>query len=99
MYALSSFSPTTPVTYATQLQRLTSIFWPNPSSSPFFTPFVICNKIKAQTQLDVDRFRLEKIKKRIIECLVRVCLKELNVDKEAREAAEEPAKNLTPLSL
>jgi len=57
MYSLSL---TTPITYAMQLQWLTSIFWPNPSSSPFFTPFIIRNKIKALTQLDADRFRLEK---------------------------------------
>jgi len=39
-----------------------------------------------------------KIKKQLIECPVIVHLKELNVDKEAREAAEKPAKNLTPHS-
>jgi len=59
MYAFSSFSSITPVTYAMQLKWLTSIPWPNLSSSPFFTPFVIRDKIKVQTQLDADRFRLE----------------------------------------
>jgi len=58
--------------------------WPNSSSPPFFTPFVTRDKIKAQTQLDAD---LDKMKKRLIECLVVVVLK----DKEAREAAEKPA--------
>jgi len=53
---------------------------------------------KARTQLDADHFGLEKIKKRLIEYLAVVRLKELNADKEAREAAaitavaEEPAK-------
>jgi len=65
-------------------------FWPNPSSSPFFTPFVTRDKIKAQTQLDADRFRLEKNKETAMPCSSR--LKALNVDKEAREAAKKPAK-------
>jgi len=53
------FSSTIPVTYAMQLEWLTLIFWSIPLLS-FFTPFVICDKIKAQTQLDADRSRLEK---------------------------------------
>jgi len=59
MYAFSSFSSITPVTYAMQLEWLTSIPWLNLSSSPFFTPFVIRDKMKVRTQLDADRFRLE----------------------------------------
>ena len=53
LHALSSFSSTTPVTYAMQFEWLTSISWPNPSSSSFFTR----DKIKAQTQLDANRFQ------------------------------------------
>jgi len=68
------FSSTIPVTYAMQLEFLTPNFWSNPLSS-FFTPFVICDKIKAQTQLDADRSRLEKMEKQIIEYLVVVHLK------------------------
>ena len=33
----------------------------------FFTPFIIRNKMKAQTQLDAN---LDKMKKWLIECLV-----------------------------
>jgi len=68
------FSSTIPVTYAMQLEFLTPNFWSNPLSS-FFTPFVLCDKIKAQTQLDADRSRLEKMEKRIIEYLVVAHLK------------------------
>jgi len=42
-----------------QLKWLTSIPWPNLSSSLFFTPFVIRDKIKVQTQLDAAQFCLE----------------------------------------
>lgn len=41
----------------------------------------------ARTQLDADHFGLEKIKKRLIEFLAVVRLKELNAEKEAAEAA------------
>jgi len=56
MYTLSSFSLKTPVIYTMQFEWLTSISWPKPSS-PFFSPFVIRDKIKAQAQLDANRFR------------------------------------------
>jgi len=39
-----------------QFEWLTSISWPNPSSSTFFSPFVIRDKIKAQAQHDANRF-------------------------------------------
>jgi len=39
----------------------------------------------ARTQLDADHFRWEKIKKRLIEYLVVVRLKELNADHEIAE--------------
>jgi len=68
------FSSTIPVTYTMQLEFLTPNFWSNPLSS-FFTPFVLCNKIKAQTQLDADHSRLEKMEKRIIEYLIVAYLK------------------------
>ena len=74
-----------------QLEWLTSVPWPNSSTSSFSTPsYVIRDKMfltKARTQLDADHFGLEKIKKRLIEYLAVVRLKELNADKEAREAA------------
>ena len=67
MYVLSSFSSTAPVIYAMQLKGLTSIPWPN-SSSLLLISFVIHDTShKAQTQLDGDRFGLDKIKKWPIE--------------------------------
>ena len=91
-----------------QLEWLTSIPWPNSSTSSSSTPSsAIRDKMfltKARTQLDADHFGLEKIKKRLIEYLAVVRLKELNADKEAREAAaitavaEEPAKQAEPVA-
>ena len=56
LHALSSFPSTNPVTYAMQFEWPTSISWPNPSSSTFFSPFIIRDKIKAQAQLNANRF-------------------------------------------
>jgi len=47
---------------------------------------VIHDKIKAQTQHDANRFRLEKNEETDNECFVVVRLKELSVDKEAQKA-------------
>lgn len=61
---------------------------------------------KARTQLDADHFGLEKIKKRLIEYLAVVRLKELSTDKEAQEAgaitaateeAAKQAETVTPI--
>jgi ATP-dependent Lon protease len=41
----------------------------------------------ARAQLDVDHFGLEKIKKRLIEYLAVVRLKEMNAEREAKEIA------------
>ncbi|KAF5353538.1 hypothetical protein D9756_008013 [Leucocoprinus leucothites] len=81
------------------LEWLTSIPWPNPSS-PATPSSAIRDKAfltNARAQLDADHFGLEKIKKRLIEYLAVVRLKEINAEKEAREtealaAAEEAAK-------
>lgn len=53
---------------------------------------------RARDQLDADHYGLDKIKKRLIEYLAVVRLKEINAEREAREAetlaaAEEAAKN------
>jgi len=58
LHALSSFSSKTPVTCAMQFEWLTLISWLNPSSSPFISPFVFRDKIKAQAQHDANRFCL-----------------------------------------
>ena len=47
---------------------------------------MIHDKIKAQTQHDANRFRLEKNEETDNECFVVVRLKELSVDKEAQKA-------------
>jgi len=60
-------------------------------------PFVICDKIKARTQLDVDRFHLTK---RLIECLVSVRPKELAAEKPAQQpeilSMHKPVPRTTP---
>jgi ATP-dependent Lon protease len=85
-----------------QLEWLTSIPWPNsapiPSTSNEVSAFQIQPQLKdrsflqaARVQLDSDHFGLEKIKKRLIEYLAVVRLKELNWEREElaeRRAAE-----------
>ncbi|KAF9442272.1 ATP-dependent protease La [Macrolepiota fuliginosa MF-IS2] len=81
------------------LEWLTSVPWPGsasiaPTTSSIKDKAFLTN---ARAQLDADHFGLEKIKKRLIEYLAVVRLKELNAEKEAREveavaAAEEAAK-------
>ncbi|EKM75409.1 hypothetical protein AGABI1DRAFT_80018 [Agaricus bisporus var. burnettii JB137-S8] len=80
------------------LDWLTSVPWSN-------TPVQVNGGIKdkaflqkARDQLDADHFGLDKIKKRLIEYLAVVRLKEINAERETREAealasAEEAAKN------
>ncbi|EDR09375.1 uncharacterized protein LACBIDRAFT_326126 [Laccaria bicolor S238N-H82] len=79
------------------LEWLTSIPWPNsthispaPDSSQLqlkTRPFLAA----ARAQLDADHFGLEKIKKRLIEYLAVVRLKELNAEREAKELAVKEA--------
>ena len=73
MYALSSFFIDNSINCAARVTI--SILWPD-SIIPFSTPSsVIHDKI--------DHFGLNEIKKRLIEYLTAVRLKELNADKEA----------------
>ncbi|KAG6840496.1 hypothetical protein C0991_006326 [Blastosporella zonata] len=71
------------------LEWLSSIPWPN--STPLGSEAQIPQPIKdktfltaARAQLDADHFGLEKIKKRLIEYLAVVRLKELNAERDAR---------------
>ncbi|EAU87743.2 ATP-dependent protease La [Coprinopsis cinerea okayama7 len=77
----------------TYLEWLTSIPWPNsttlPSTSATTSTSVTTLDLKdrgfldnARAQLDADHFGLEKIKKRLIEYLAVVRLKEMNAEKE-----------------
>ncbi|KAF9468324.1 Lon protease C-terminal proteolytic domain-containing protein [Collybia nuda] len=74
------------------LEWLTSVPWPNSnpilSASSIPQPQQVRDKTfltAARTQLDADHFGLEKIKKRLIEYLAVVRLKEMNAEKEVRE--------------
>lgn len=86
-----------------QLEWLTSVPWPNSSpTSNEVSALHVQPQLKdrsflqaARVQLDSDHFGLEKIKKRLIEYLAVVRLKELNGEREAlaeRRAAEEDKK-------
>jgi ATP-dependent Lon protease len=87
-----------------KLEWLTSVPWPNsaPTSNEVSAlqvqPQLIKNRSflqAARVQLDSDHFGLEKIKKRLIEYLAVVRLKELNGEREAlaeRNAAEDNMK-------
>ncbi|KAJ2920667.1 hypothetical protein H1R20_g16428, partial [Candolleomyces eurysporus] len=81
----------------TYLEWLTSIPWPN--SAPLSPSSASTSDLKdrsflknARSQLDSDHFGLEKIKKRLIEYLAVVRLKELNNEKEqqTQEQNSEP---------
>jgi ATP-dependent Lon protease len=81
-----------------QLEWLTSVPWPNSTPIPSTSNEVsaIQPQLKdrsflqaARVQLDSDHFGLEKIKKRLIEHLAVVRLKELNAERE--ELAEQRA--------
>mgnify|MGYP001199840330 CR=1 FL=1 len=90
----------------TYLEWLTSIPWPNSTSSPAITPAPATMSssssvdlkdrtflTNARAQLDADHFGLEKIKKRLIEYLAVVRLKEMNLEREKEvEAAPAPDK-------
>ncbi|TFK36507.1 ATP-dependent protease La [Crucibulum laeve] len=72
------------------LEWLTAIPWPNSSPLPGSTPRTEANPThaksfltNARSQLDADHFGLEKIKKRLIEYLAVVRLKEMNAEREA----------------
>lgn len=73
-----------------QLEWLTSVPWPNSVPSPTDDAGLPHLKDRsfltaARTQLDADHFGLEKIKKRLIEYLAVVRLKELNAERETLE--------------
>ncbi|KJA17866.1 hypothetical protein HYPSUDRAFT_45862 [Hypholoma sublateritium FD-334 SS-4] len=72
------------------LEWLTSVPWPNSVPSPTDDAGLPHLKDRsfltaARTQLDADHFGLEKIKKRLIEYLAVVRLKELNAERETLE--------------
>ena len=85
-----------------QLEWLTSVPWPNSSLTSnevsVQPQLLVKNKSflqAARVQLDSDHFGLEKIKKRLIEYLAVVRLKELNGEREAlaeRNTAEDNKK-------
>ncbi|KAF8968849.1 Lon protease C-terminal proteolytic domain-containing protein [Flammula alnicola] len=74
------------------LEWLTSVPWPNSAQLPTNGPSSSASTVPqlkdrsflaaARTQLDADHFGLEKIKKRLIEYLAVVRLKELNAERE-----------------
>ncbi|KAF7309696.1 Lon protease-like protein [Mycena indigotica] len=69
------------------LEWLTAIPWSNSTSE---TPRAITDRsflTAAREQLDADHFGLEKIKKRLIEYLAVVRLKEMNAERERQAAA------------
>lgn len=95
-----SFQPfsSLPIAKVMQLEWLTSVPWPNSTPIPSISNEVsaIQPQLKdrsflqaARVQLDSDHFGLEKIKKRLIEYLAVVRLKELNGERE--ELAEQRA--------
>ncbi|KAF9472048.1 ATP-dependent protease La [Pholiota conissans] len=71
------------------LEWLTCVPWPNSAPTAGATTTVQLKDrsflANARSQLDADHFGLEKIKKRLIEYLAVVRLKELNAEKEALE--------------
>ncbi|KAJ7880335.1 ATP-dependent protease La [Mycena olivaceomarginata] len=74
------------------LEWLTSIPWPNSALEPPRTLRDRSFLTAARAQLDSDHFGLEKIKKRLIEYLAVVRLKEMNAERErAAAAAAAPA--------
>lgn len=83
-----------------QLEWLTSIPWP--SSSPRITALEVLNDrkflSKAREQLDADHYGLEKIKKRLIEYLAIVRLKELAAYAESEKALVLPVDNRSSVS-
>lgn len=80
------------LTCNTQLEWLTSIPWSNSTFAPPISQ--IKDKrflINARSQLDADHFGLDKIKRRLIEYLAVVRLKQLVADKEHKEDQEKMA--------
>jgi len=80
------------------LEWLTAVPWPASATAPETSVSLETLRdrgflIKARQQLDADHFGLEKIKKRLIEYLAVVRLKELQAEKEARLQALEDDKN------
>ncbi|KAJ7257947.1 ATP-dependent protease La [Mycena haematopus] len=69
------------------LEWLTAIPWPNSALEPSRTLRDRSFLTAARAQLDSDHFGLEKIKKRLIEYLAVVRLKEMNAERERAAAA------------
>ncbi|EED81105.1 predicted protein [Postia placenta Mad-698-R] len=81
-----------------QLEWLTAVPWPASAvSAAMSNPLVALHDreflVKARRQLDSDHYGLEKIKKRLIEYLAVVRLKELQAEKETRLQAVEADKS------
>ncbi|KAJ7743076.1 ATP-dependent protease La [Mycena metata] len=80
------------------LEWLTAVPWPNSTLEPTRTVRDRSFLTSAREQLDSDHFGLEKIKKRLIEYLAVVRLKEMNAERErlaaaaAQEASEQEQK-------
>lgn len=80
----------TSLTSLPQLEWLTAIPWPSSSTTrqPSASLEVLRDRAfltKAREQLDADHFGLEKIKKRLIEYLAVVRLKELNAEEAEKQ--------------
>ncbi|KAJ7270923.1 ATP-dependent protease La [Mycena rebaudengoi] len=69
------------------LEWLTAVPWPNSSLEPVKTIRDRSFLSEARAQLDADHFGLEKIKKRLIEYLAVVRLKEMNAERERLASA------------
>ncbi|KAJ7035622.1 ATP-dependent protease La [Mycena alexandri] len=69
------------------LEWLTAVPWPNSTLEPARTVRDRSFLTSAREQLDSDHFGLEKIKKRLIEYLAVVRLKEMNAERERLAAA------------
>jgi ATP-dependent Lon protease len=79
-----------------QLEWLTALPWPNmatPNQSPTTTLSTKVFLANARAQLDADHFGLDKVKRRLIEFLAVVRLKEANA---AAEAAKSDQKQQQP---
>ncbi|KAJ6496776.1 ATP-dependent protease La [Mycena vulgaris] len=74
------------------LEWLTAVPWPNSSLEPPQTMRDRSFLSAARAQLDADHFGLEKIKKRLIEYLAVVRLKEMNAERESAAAAAQAQK-------
>jgi ATP-dependent Lon protease len=81
---------------ASQLEWLTSLPWPSAISSPPTSTLDRSFLTNARAQLDADHFGLEKIKKRLIEYLAVLRLKEINLVQEEANAATKEDSAMKP---